>query len=277
MPLTEDLLALKSINMLTIHRIWALIIRYYFIQVRNINRAFELSLWPILDIMMLGFITVWIQNSDSTLSTTAAIPLFGAFFWQIMIRTQSEFSVSLLEEQASKNLVNLFSTPLLFGEWICALVIFSILRLIVLFALGSTVIWLLYNLSIFNFGWWLLPIIILLVMSGWMIGCFTASLIMRYGQRMAAFTWASWIFTPFCGAFSPVTILPPWMYWIAKLLPMTYTFQAIQEHITTGTITPSLLITSYLINSLYLIGGMIFFNHMFIASKRSSLARLEVD
>ena len=81
----------------------------------------------------------------------------------------------------NRNLVNLFSTPLKISEWICSLMLMGIFKILINLAFGAGVIYLVYQLNIFQLGWAFLPYVALLTMAGWFIGFLSAAIIVFYG------------------------------------------------------------------------------------------------
>lgn len=254
-----------------------MIYRYFLMQMHDINRIFEVTIWPIQDVLFMGFIAVWMQKGAGAASQSALIPLVGVFFWQIVVRAHMDMATCVMEEFWNRNLANLFSSPLRLTEWLCALVLFSAARVAAALSLCAVIVWTFYHYNVLVFGWWLCPLIMLFLCSGLITGLVAAGLIMRWGQRMAVFAWMAWLLTPFCGAFNPISILPSGMQMIGKVLPMTYPFMCVQQFVMTGTMSVSTLYLSFVINGIYLIGAWLFFGFMFNRAKVRGLAQLEVD
>ena len=109
----------------------------------------------------------------------------AVLLWDILFRGQLGFSISFLEEMYSHNLANLMMSPLRPVEFIAALMIMSIVRLLI----GMIPVTLL-ALAFFGFNFWSLglPLIfffINLILTSWAIGIFVAGLLaaQRHGRR----------------------------------------------------------------------------------------------
>lgn len=265
-------------NIVSPVRIWAVMMRHILLQFRDLYRIFDITFWPLLDITLWGFVGSLIQPSPSAFIPLVFLPVLGAIFWQIVIRGSVEIAVNFMEEIWSKNLSNLFSSPLLFSEWIIALMLLSVFRMAVVFVLSSIVIWFAFGCNVLLFGWWLIPIALLLLISGWSLGFISVALVLRWGQRVQNFSWAiGWAFAAFCGVFYSIDVLPTWMQIIGKSLPMTYTFKALHGYAATGTMPTHFLFTSLWLNILFFVIIVLFLHFMFRKATTIGLARLEVD
>jgi len=261
-----------------LYRIWALIIRNFIVNFRDFGRIIDFCYWPLLDIIVWGFTSTWIEQSNNNVSQVNLILLSGIVLWHVTFRANFEVSFNLLEELWSRNIINLFSTPLKISEWITAVIMLGVTNGLLANIFGALMVWLLYKISIFSVGLILVPCILSLLFSGLAIGFFTASLLIYWGQKVQKLVWAlGWFFAPFSAVFYPLEILPKWICVFARLLPMTYTFEGIRSYVTTGVIPFSYIITSILLSSLYLTFAILFFNYMLNQSKIKGLARLESD
>ena len=57
-----------------------------------------------------------------------------------------------MEELLSRNVVNIFSTPLSLAEWIAAMMVLGLINIFFVIACCSLAIWLLYGINIFILG-----------------------------------------------------------------------------------------------------------------------------
>jgi ABC-2 type transport system permease protein len=256
-------------------RIWAVFLRYFYFFARMDHMA-DLFFWPALDIFLWGMTSAWIQRHEVGVPSIAIAILTGLVFWQIIWRSNYEVSVNLLQEFWNRNMVNLFSTPLKLQEWVSALMLIGGLKIFITIAFGGFVVWLLYALNIFSMGWALLPFCASLLVSGWFIGFFSASIMVYFGQRVQMLAWmTAYIFAPFSAVFYPSSVLPAWAQWIGKALPMTYIFEGMRRVLATGVFSWKDFGMSVLLNVVYLLGTMRLFWFFFEKSRAKGLARLE--
>ena len=152
---------------------------------------------------------MWIQNLSQELHL-AAMMLTGLVLWQIVFRVNIETAKGLYEELLDQNILNLFSTPLTWIEWVCAMMILGVFNLfLVLFTSGTTV-WLLYNISILDLGWSIIPFMACLLLSAWFIGFFICGLLIYWGSKATDYLYTiGYVFSPFSAIYYPVSALTP--------------------------------------------------------------------
>ncbi len=258
-----------------LYRIKAIMKRHVLMMFRDFMRLTDQFYYPALDIVLFGFTAVWMQNGQQDYSFML---LSCLIFWQIASRAHMEIVINLLEELWSKNLINLFSTPLLFSEWLLAGTFLGIIKSFFTLFFGVFLVYMIYGINIFSIGWIILPILLLLLISGLSIGFFTSGLLFLLGQRAQSLTWALiWLFAPFSTVFFPLKVLPHWAQIISKSLPTTYVFESVRTIISTGIIPVHNLIISLVLNILYISLSFLFLRTMFENSKKRGLARLELD
>lgn len=256
-------------------RIWAVFLRYFYFFARMDHLA-DLFFWPALDVFLWGMTSVWIQENDVSMPTIAITILTGLVFWQIIWRSNYEVSVNLLQEFWSRNMVNLFSTPLKLKEWISALMIVGVCKILITILFGTFIVWLLYSLNIFNIGWAIVPFCASLTLSGWFIGFLSAAIMVYFGQRVQMLAWmTAYVFAPFSAVFYPLAALPKWAQAIGKVLPMTYVFEGMRKVLAQGIFSWEDFGMSMVLNIVYLLGTLFLFWFFFEKSRSKGLSRLE--
>ena len=114
------------------NRISALLIRYKTISFGSFPRLISIFYWPSVQILFWGFFTNFLV-SDSNLSSLGVlnIILSAVVLWDVLFRGQLGLTMSFLEELWSRNLTNLFITPLKDIELIIALILISFFRTVI--------------------------------------------------------------------------------------------------------------------------------------------------
>src|SRR5437763_15504679 len=140
------------------------------------------------------------------------MPSFVVFFlgalilWDVLFRAQQGITISFLEEIWSRNLMNLFASPLTTGEFLAATMILSVSKVLAVSCVTVLAAWAFYSFSIFVLGVSLIPFILNLIVAGWCIGVLTTGLIMRYGQEVVVLARGTvFIFRPLSCVLSPIT------------------------------------------------------------------------
>jgi ABC-2 type transport system permease protein len=256
-------------------RIWAVFLRYFYFFAK-LDHLCDLFYWPALDIILWGVTSIWIQAHETEVPSIAIAILTGLVFWQIIWRGNYEITVNMLQEFWSRNLVNLFSTPLKLSEWMIALMFVGSIKICISLAFGAFIVWLLYALNVFSLGWAFLPFCVSLTLSGWFMGFLSAAVMVYYGQRVQMLAWmTAYLFAPFSAVYYPVSALPFWAQKIAYCLPTTYIFEGMRRILYEHTFSLRMLIISFILNIFYLILSLLFFRFMFHKSRDKGLARLE--
>src|SRR3989337_1698707 len=146
-----------------IHRVVALVIRHLYLYKRSIPRLMEVFYWPFLDLVIWGFITIYLTKFKGTLPDFIAFLLGALILWDILFRSQQGLSVSFLEDMWARNLLNIFVSPIRPIEYIFALMLVSIVKLLLASIVMVIFAWLFYSFNIFLIGIALIPLIINLV------------------------------------------------------------------------------------------------------------------
>lgn len=256
-------------------RIYAAFLRYFY-YFTKLDYLADLFYWPAIDILLWGMTSIWIQKTDTNIPDVALAILTGLVFWQVIWRGNYEITVNLLQEFWNRNLVNLFSTPLKLSEWMAATMLTGILKIFINVLFSSLLVYLLYALNVFTVGWYFLPYMVSLTLSGWILGYLSGGIMIYFGQRLQILAWMTpYIFAPFSAVFYPVSALPIWAQKIAYCLPTTYIFEGMRMILNEGVFSVRMLMTSYMLNVIFLALTMLFFKHMYEKSREKGLARLE--
>src|SRR5207245_1098010 len=142
--------------------------------------------------------------------------------WDIFFRAQQALSVSFLEDIWTRNLANVFVTPVTTVEFVLAMMLLGVMKVTVIGFLLAALALPLYTFNIFQFGTQLIPFVLNLLLSGWGMGIITTAMILRFGQGAEALAWAiPFAFQPFSAVFYPVAVLPPVLRPLALALPTT--------------------------------------------------------
>lgn len=260
---------------MNLQRILGVFFRYFYVLKKGLHQLSDLFYWPFVDILLWGLTSVWIQTYNPN-SHLPQVLLTALIFWQIAWRGSVDISVSLLQEFWHRNLVNLFSTPLKFSEWIAGMLLLSVAKLLVTISFGSLAVYLLYSLNVFTIGYVFFPFAISLIIFGWTISFIASSAIIYWGQKVEMFAWMiAFLFAPFSAVFYPVEILPEWARAISWSLPTTYIFEGMRGILQNQSFPVCYFWISMALNALYLSLSLVLFRFAFEKSRQKGLSRLE--
>jgi ABC-2 type transport system permease protein len=233
-------------------RVFALVQRYVFLYKRSIARAGEVVFWPVMDLLVWGFTTRYLE----TVSAPGAVRfLMGAvLFWDILYRAQQAITLTLTEEIWSRNIINLFVAPISPFEICVATCLCGVLKAGVNALILWLLAWLLFEFKVLDCGLYLVPFTASLIIYGWAVGMVTSALILRFGQAAEAFVWGvPFLVQPISAVFYPLDVLPEWLRVIALCLPSTYIFEGMRAALRDHTVSLSHLAAAFALNAAYLV------------------------
>jgi ABC-2 type transport system permease protein len=256
--------------------IWALVLRYIFLYTRNPIRLVEMVFWPLVDLIVWGNLTMFIQDNSEAQFAQYILFLLGAMIlWDILFRAQQGVAISFLEDVWTRNLLNVFVAPVRTTEYLGATFAVGILRICVTGLVLGVVAWVGYSFNIFTLHWWLIPFFLNLMVFGWALGMISTALILRWGQAAESLAWAVPFFIqPVVAVFYPVEKMPLWSQPIAWSFPATHIFEGMREVMRTGTMSWNYLTNAMLLNVLYLAAaGWLFMWILKLTRKRGLLTK----
>ncbi|MBS3165582.1 ABC transporter permease [Candidatus Woesearchaeota archaeon] len=259
-----------------LHRIKAMLLNYYYFSINSMDRIFDMIYWPVLDILIWGFVTYYISGL-SNLNVVNAI-LGAIVLWVFIWRASQDIVVYLLESYWSRSVYYLFSSPVKSSEVIASLCILGLIRGFISFAILNVLAFVLYQFNIFNINLFHITIFItLLTLLGWGLGILVSSSVFIFGSRVQVLAWSTiWIFQPFSCVFYPLNALPPWAANISKFLPTTHVFEGLRASINNQPLNYASLIYALVVTLLFLIfASVILAISVHIARKKGSFAKPE--
>jgi ABC-2 type transport system permease protein len=258
------------------HRIGALVLRYTYLYTRSVPRVAEMFFWPVMDLLVWGFITVYLMRMGNRVPATVTFLLGSMIFWDILYRAQQAVTISFLEDIWARNLLNIFVAPVRVGEFIAATYVVGFVKILITVAVLATLAWWLYTWNLFQMGFSLIPLFANLLLMGWAVGMVTTALIMRWGQSAEALAWGiPFLIQPVAAVFYPLNVLPGWVQWIAVCIPATHVFEGMRQVLRGEGLSAHYLAWAFALNVVYLVCGAAFFRGMFnVARKKGLLAKL---
>ena len=156
--------------------------------------------------------------------------------------------------------MNLFASPLKPGEFLAATMTMSVMKVTIVSIVMASCAILFYSYNILVVGVWLMPFVLNLVITGWIIGVFTTSLIMRFGQEAEVLAWSMvFLFQPISCVFYPMEVLPTWLQMIAMANPAAHIFEGMRTVLSTGAPPIGNLAWAICLNGALLIGVIAWF------------------
>jgi len=254
------------------HRIAALILRHLYLYRRSLPRMMEIFYWPFLDLVIWGFITLYLARYQSQMPGFVTFFLGALILWDMLFRSQQGITISFLEEMWARNLMNLFASPLNPNEFLAATMVMSVFKVTCVSIVMAVCAWAFYDYNLFLIGVWLFPFILNLVVTGWIIGVFTTSLIMRFGQEAEVLAWSMvFLFQPISCVFYPMDVLPAWLKPVAWANPAAHVFEGMRAVLSSSVSPVANLAWATGLNALLLVAMIGWFHRTFAYCKEEGL------
>lgn len=253
-------------------RVWAIVLRQYYLMRTSTTRIFPLFIWVAVDIILWGFLTRYLNTVSGTGFNFVPALLGAVLLWDFFIRIMQGVTMAFFEDVWSRNFINVFSTPISIYEYVAGLVTSSIatsaVGIVVMFFLAIVV----FGLSFFSYGIVLVPILLILFMFGIALGIAASALVLRMGPAAEWFIWPiPAIISPFVGVLYPLSILPEWMRVVSKILPPSYVFEALRAVVAGNQVSWMSLLVSFILAVIYILLACLFFAGTYKHAVRTGL------
>ncbi len=237
-------------------RVGAMTRRYYYLLRGSWPRIVELAYWPTMQMLIWGFLSQFLMQHSDWFVRAGGILIGAVLLWDIMFRSNIGVSISFLEEMWSRNLGQLFVSPLRPYEWAVSLLTISAIRTVIGVIPAALLAIPLYHYSIFEMGLPLIAFFVNLLIFGSAIGLAVSGLVLRFGMGAESLAWAAiFAVAPLSGIYYPVSIFPEWLQPIAFALPSTHVFEGMRSVVIDGVFPLGRFVWSVGLNILYLAGG----------------------
>lgn len=249
-------------------RIYAMVLRHYYVLRSSWTRLLELAYWPTVQMVMWGFLTQFLAGNTSYVAQAFGVLLAGFMLWDLLFRSQLGVSVSFLEEMWSRNLGHLFVTPLRPTELMVSMMVMSVIRTMIGLLPATLLAIVFYGYSIYSLGWPLLAFYLNLVFFGWAMGLVISGFLIRYGMGAESLAWLTgFLIMPVSGIYYPISVLPGWLQSVAWCLPASYVFEGMRAVLVQGVARWDLMAAAAALNVVYIAGGMATFLGFFRAAR----------
>jgi ABC-2 type transport system permease protein len=250
-------------------RIGAMVERYWYLLRSSWPRLLELVYWPAVQMMMWGFLQTYIGQNAGFFARAGGTFIGAVLLWDILFRGQLGFSVSFLEEMWSRNLANLMMSPLKPIEFVIALMIMSIVRLLIgmvpvsLLAIGF------FGFNLYGMGFALAAFFANLILTSWAVGIFVSGIVIRNGLGAENLAWTiMFLLMPLTCVYYPVAVLPGWLQVVAWALPPTYVFEGMRALLTDHVFRVDLMLMALGLNVLVFGAGVFGFTQLLKSARR---------
>lgn len=263
--------------MISIRPVWAMVLRHMRVWRHDPNYLLMLFSWPLLDIVVWGFVGSWIQQQSQSadLQNYKAVALLAVLLWQVVGRGCNTMILAFNEELWSNNIITLFSLPLRIFSWIAGVLLFTLITIVLISVASMAVIYALYDVALMQmievFCIFAPP---LFIASIW-VGFICLAIVVSAGKRSTELAFVIlWALLPFSGAYYPISVLPGWAQSVCAVLPVSVIFEGMRAYLIYQQDPTSYLVKGYVLSTLYAIVAVALFIYCFNRSRERGLARL---
>jgi ABC-2 type transport system permease protein len=205
---------------------------------------------------------------SSYFNNTAGIILSAAILYDFLFRSSISYNMLFLEEIWSRNLINLFVSPIKISEIVIALTCTALLRTMIGLVPAVLIAIPLFGISLLELGYPLILLLLSLYIFGITLGLLVTAGLVRFGPSFENIAWASLFFiAPIGCIYYPVEILPNWLQPIALALPLAHIFEETRSILITNTVHYSNIYYALMLNMIYLFLAICTFYYSFKTAK----------
>ena len=254
---------------MNLNRMFALSIRHLYLIKGSFPRILDLIYWPTIQIILWGFISKFFTMYSDYYTNTIGVILSCAILYDFLFRSSISFNMLFLEEIWSRNFTNLFVAPLKISEIIIALTFTALIRTLIGIVPAIILMSPLFGVSILNMGPALLLLFLSLYMFGTTLGILVTSGLLRFGPAFENTAWSSlFLLAPLGCVYYPLSILPEWLQYVSKFLPLVYIFEEARSILINNVINFENIFKALLLNLLYFVFAVIVFYFSFYGARK---------
>lgn len=257
----------------------AILLRYFYLLRGTPARWMPIFAWVAIDMILWGYITKYLNTILTSGPNFVPLLLGAVLFFDFFTRVIFGVTGVFLEDVWSRSFLNLFAAPLKVTHYLSGLVIASLLTSLIGLAVMISLAAGVFGLSFFAYGFLALPFLLILFLFGTALGIFAAAVVLHLGPAAEWFIWpVPAVVSPFVGVFYPVSNLPVWMQWLARLLPPSYVFEGLRALVRGAPVPLASLLLGGALAILYLLLACCFFHRVFRHAVRTGiLARYSAE
>ena len=254
---------------IAVHRIGAMILRYWYLLMSSWPRLLELLYWPALQVITWGFLQLYIAENANFFARAGGTLIGAVTLWDILFRGQLGFSISFLEEMWARNLGNLMMSPLRPIEFLLSLMIMSLIRLAIGVIPMTLLALFLFHFNVYALGLPLIAFFCNLIFTSWAVGIFVSGLVLRNGLGAESIVWTlMFAIMPLACIYYPVSVLPAWLQVVAWVLPPTYVFEGMRSLLIDHVFRADLMVHALAINAVLFVASFAIFLALLRSAKR---------
>jgi ABC-2 type transport system permease protein len=250
-------------------RVLAVFKRHYYMTVYSPPRILDTLFWPFVDILVWGYLTVFLREGRGALSAPLGFLIGGVLLWDLLFRTNLGIALTFLEESWSRNVVNLLASPLTPAEYLAGATLWALAKLVLGWVLIAALAWALFAFNVITVGPVLALFALALMVFGAALSLLVLGIVLRYGPGAEVLAWAlAVLIVPLSAVFYPLSVLPGWAQGVATSLPPAHVFESMRAVLAGRAIPWGSLGAAFGLDAVYLTGAFVFAKGMFATLRR---------
>lgn len=188
---------------------------------------FDVVIWPVVDTVIWGSIGAFVDQQGGASRAGAPYMLSGILLMHVLYQSNVSVATAFLQETWSRNLINLMVTPLREVEFLAGVGLYALGKLVLGLTAVATAAGALYSFDITSAGWGLVPVVAVLMLTGFTIALVVVGVVLRFGHGAEIVAWGLlFVVVALSGTFYPPDALPGVLQPVSGLLPSTHAFTA---------------------------------------------------
>ena len=246
------------------NRIKALIYRYLLFMRHDMARILDTFYWPLIDLVVWGFLTVYLSQTNFTGYNLATALISGIILWTLVYSLSRDIAVSFLDDLWDRNVINLYCSPLKPSEFLAASFLVALFRVMLTTIFMLLIAFIFYGVNTLVLGIYFFVFFLLLVIFSFSLGVFATTLILRFGPSAEIIAWSlPAVLSPFSAVLFPLSVLPETVRLIAGIFPTPYIFECMRGVLLHGNCVLKNLMVAGLLDVLYVMIAAILFFYVF--------------
>ncbi len=250
----------------------AIVLRQLYLYRGSPARVLPLFGWVAIDVLLWGFFTRYLNTVAAGRMQFVPAVLGAVMLWDFLTRVMQGVTVTFFEDVWSRNFLNVFASPLSIVEYVSGLVASGIASSAVGLVSMLVIASVFFGLSFFVYGFAIVPLVLVLFVFGVTLGILSCAVVLRLGP---AAEWLIWplpaMLSPLACVFYPLSALPGWLQWLARLIPPSYVFESLRGMVAgRGYTFKTLAVTGGLAIGYLVLAGW-FFAHIYGYAVRTGL------
>ena len=254
------------------HRVAAIIQRHVYETRRNFDRITDMVYWPIISLVVWGFISLYVVDAVDATSRIFGYLLGAVIIWSLFYAFQRDMAIGFLDELWARNLLNLFATPLSIWEYLIGLMAVNVARVAVASGVSALIALAFFRFNITSLSLLFVPFLLVIMLFGLALGFFITAIIFRYTTKIQTLAWSlAGIIEPVSCIYYPLSTLPPSLQAVAWGVPTMHVFEGLRQILSGGGFSTEHFVWGLLLSLIYLAASVSFFAWMFVVVKRRGL------